>query len=264
MYAVFLVFLVGGLVATMLLAALGGIGSQLHLHAGPMHAHLQIGTHTTTTAGGHAQMLHTGAGQPGAHLPAGDGGTQTHGTIAPAHAAGQQLASWTGAAGWAFSWLSPLTLAAAALGFGAAGLLVSMASQALAVPLAVAGALIAAVAVRALMRAFVRAETPALAATAEGAMGTINAPIREDRAGEVVYTLEGLQRSAPARTLDGVPLPRGARVVIVRRERGMAWVAPLDPLQGTPGSAPPPATAVKRAGEHTFNPTDAQGASDEQ
>jgi hypothetical protein len=165
--------------------------------------------------------------------------------------------------GWTLSWLSPLTLAGAALGFGGAGLIVLPFAPALALPVAIVGAIAGAAAVRAMIAAFMRAETPALEATSEGAMGVINAPIREDRVGEVVYTLEGLQRSAPARALDGMPLPRGARVVIVRRERGMAWVAPLDPLPPVPDGVPPPGETLRKGAEKTFSHVDAQEASQE-
>ena len=149
--------------------------------------------------------------------------------------------------GWTLSWLSPLTLAAGALWFGGAGLvaegLVPAASGTVAVPLAVVAAVLGAALVRAAMAAFVRASTPPLHGDAVGAVGTLSAPIRVDAPGEVLYTLEGLRCSAAARSVDGTPLPRGTTVVIVRRERGIAWVEPLDPLaaltqQSAPARAP--------------------------
>jgi hypothetical protein len=84
--------------------------------------------------------------------------------------------------------------------------------------------------VRMVMNAFIRASVEPLSLTAEGAIGTVNAAIRENGTGEVVFTLEGLQRSIPARSLDGQALPRGTSVVIVRREKGLAYVESLDPL----------------------------------
>jgi hypothetical protein len=92
--------------------------------------------------------------------------------------------------------------------------------------------------VRALMAAFLRADTAPLSAGAEGALGELTAAIRPDGPGEVLYTLEGLHRSAAARSLDGAPLPRGTRVVIVRRERGIAYVTPIDPLEQLAPAAP--------------------------
>jgi hypothetical protein len=69
-----------------------------------------------------------------------------------------------------------------------------------------------------------------LTASAVGAVGVLNARIQPGVVGEVVYDLEGLHRSAPARSEDGSPISRGADVVIVRYERGIAYVSALDPL----------------------------------
>jgi membrane protein implicated in regulation of membrane protease activity len=227
MHAVYLACLFGGLVATVLLAALGAVGGASHaaghLHAGPSHA-LPHG-HAATPA--HGQML------PGHGAQA----SSAHGA-SPAHGAALQMAALPGwlslAAGFTLSWVNPLTIAAAALWFGGAGLIVegALPGAMLVVPLviAVAAALLGAALVRALMAALVRSSTPPLHDGADGALGVINAPIRLDAAGEVVYTLEGLRRSAPARSVDGQPMPRGTNVVILRRERGIALVAPLDPL----------------------------------
>jgi membrane protein implicated in regulation of membrane protease activity len=136
--------------------------------------------------------------------------------------------------GWTLSWLSPLTLAAGALWFGGVGLLAEgllpAAASTVAVLLAVVAAVLGAALVRAAMAAFVRASTPPLHGDAVGAVGTLSAPIRVDAPGEVIYTLEGLRCSAAARSVDGTPLPRGTTVVLVRREQGIAWVEPLDPL----------------------------------
>ena len=136
--------------------------------------------------------------------------------------------------GWTLSWFNPLTLAAGALWFGGAGLLAERllpaAASAVAVLLAVVAAVLGAALVRAAMVAFMRASTPPLRGDAVGAVGTLSAPIRVDAPGEVIYTLEGLRCSAAAHSVDGIPLPHGTTVVIVRCERGIAWVEPLDPL----------------------------------
>ena len=131
--------------------------------------------------------------------------------------------------GWTLSWVSPLTIAAAALWFGAIGLLAG--GGVLGLILAIIAAVIGAMIVRSLLNAFVRASTPPLELTAEGAIATVNATIRPDAPGEVLYTLEGLHRSLPARSEDGQTIPRGTSVVITRREGGFAWVEPLDPVE---------------------------------
>ena len=130
---------------------------------------------------------------------------------------------------WALSWLSPLTLGGFLLLFGGAGLLAG--GSALALPIAVVAGLLGAIAIRSLMSAFVRASTPPLALTAEGAIGTVNATIRAGQTGEVVYTLEGLTRSMPARSDEGGEIPRGAQVVITRTGGGFAYVELLDQLE---------------------------------
>ncbi|HKC75746.1 MAG TPA: hypothetical protein VKF37_16345 [Chloroflexota bacterium] len=227
MHAVFVACLLGGFVATVVLAALGALGAG-HAHAG----------HLTTSGTPHGHL-------PGAHSPHGQAvkGPGLHGaTQTPA--VPHQLAVTLG---WTLSWLSPLTLAAGALWFGGAGLLAEgllpAAATTVAVPLAVVAAVLGAALVRAAMAAFVRASTPPLHGDAVGAVGTLSAPIRVDAPGEVLYTLEGLRCSAAARSVAGTPLPRGTTVVIVRREQGIAWVEPLDPLaalnqQSAPARAP--------------------------
>jgi membrane protein implicated in regulation of membrane protease activity len=121
-------------------------------------------------------------------------------------------------------------LAFAALWFGAGGLLADLTVPAASGPVAVAAAIAGAMMVRLLMAAFARADTQPLSMDAVGAVGVLNAPIRPDGAGEVVYVLEGTHRAATAKSQDGAPLPRGTNVVIVRSERGIAYVSPLDPL----------------------------------
>ena len=218
MHAVYLACLFGGLVATVLFAALGGLAGHGagHLHTG----HSQAGHLPAGPTSGHALPAHVAVG--GHAGTAGHGAAHAHGSVPDQATA---LPGWLSATfGWTLSWLSPLTLAAAALWFGGGGLLTeSVLPAGLA---AVLGAML----VRGVMAAFMRASTPPLRADAVGALGTLSAPIRADALGEVISTLEGLRRSAAARSVDGVPLPRGAGVVIVRRERGIAWVEAIDPL----------------------------------
>lgn len=241
MNTVYLACLFGGLVATVLFAALGALGglaghSAGHLHAGPGQAgHLSSGGPTD----GHALPAHAATGHHAG--AAGHAAAHAHGS-APEQAAA--LPGWLSATfGWTLSWLSPLTLAAAALWFGGAGLLAESVLPAglaaVALLVAIAAAVLGAALVRGVMAAFLRASTPPLRADAVGALGTLSAAIRADAPGEVIYTLEGLRRSAAARSVDGAPLPRGADVVIVRRERGIAWVEAIDPLLALGQDEPP-------------------------
>lgn len=188
MHILFLTCLIGGVVAIVVFGSLAV--------AGAGHGHV-----------GHHGHLH-------------------HGHV---HHAGGHLHDWAGSiVGWTLSWLSPLTLSAALLWFGGAGLLTE--STPLALPTAIVAAIAAAWLVRALMDTLAASSTAPLALTAEGAIGTVNATIRAGGTGEVIYTLEGLHRSMPARSVDGISIPRGASVVITRSASGIAWVEPLDPL----------------------------------
>jgi membrane protein implicated in regulation of membrane protease activity len=212
MHTVYLACLVGGAVATALFALLGVAGGGAHGHLGAGHGHAGVG-HAHGGSGAH------GSGAHGQHAGA------QHG----AHVAG--AGKFAASVGWSLSWLSPLAIAAAALWFGGVGLLTG--GGVLGFILAIIAAVIGALIVRTLFNAFVSSSTPPLELTAEGAVATVNATIRPDAPGEVLYTLEGLHRSLPARSSDGLTIPRGTAVVITRREGGFAWVEPLDPLPAT-------------------------------
>jgi len=245
MHAVFVACLLGGAMATALFAILGFVGGVAghagHAHTGAhgghatAHGHLTHGGDAHPSNGSHATAHHgqsidspgrepTTSGQPSHTVSDGKvlGRSQT--------AVANGTSGMGAALGWVFSWLSPLTIAAAALWFGAGGLLAESAVGPLALLIAVVAAVAGAALIRAALNTFVRASTPPLQMTAEGAIATVNATIRPDAAGEVVYTLEGLHRSLPARSDDGRTISRGTSVVILRSERGMAWVALLDPL----------------------------------
>lgn len=73
----------------------------------------------------------------------------------------------------------------------------------------------------------------------EGTLGRVSLPIGGGRTGEVQYAKGGAIRSEGARSADGEPLPRGAEVVILRYERGIAYVQPLDRLLSERGARPP-------------------------
>lgn len=208
MHAVFVACLVGGAVATALSVLLSAAGGASHGHAGP---------------GGHAHAAHAQAQAHGS-LAGRNGSTHS-----AAHVGGTGRLSF--AAGWTLSWFSPLTLAAAALWFGGIGLIAE--GNQFALILAVLAALAGAALIRGVFGALIRAGTAPLSSTAEGAIATVNATIRPDGLGEVIYTLEGLHRSVAAQSEDGLVIPRGTSVVITRRERGIAWVEPLEPLDNT-------------------------------
>jgi hypothetical protein len=52
----------------------------------------------------------------------------------------------------------------------------------------------------------------------------VSSPIRADGVGEIIYEQMGARRSAPARSEDGVAIPKQEEVFVVRYEKGVAWV----------------------------------------
>ncbi len=121
--------------------------------------------------------------------------------------------------------------------FGGIGYILTAATHLpmlLIVPLAgLAGLFGASLVVLFLFRALLPGQTPALRPEdyrIEGTLGRLTVPIAPKGTGEVVYNKVGVTRSDGARSVDGAPLPRGTEVVVLRYERGIAYVEPLDRL----------------------------------
>ena len=60
----------------------------------------------------------------------------------------------------------------------------------------------------------------------EGTVAEVTIPIKPGMAGEIVYSKGGSRRSDGARSVDGSAIERGTEVVVVRYERGIAYVEP--------------------------------------
>jgi hypothetical protein len=72
-----------------------------------------------------------------------------------------------------------------------------------------------------------------------GVIARVISGVREGGTGEILFSLDGTRRCAAARTETGRPLERGQQVLVLRYERGIAWVRPwteLDDVEalGTP------------------------------
>ena len=86
----------------------------------------------------------------------------------------------------------------------------------------------------------------------EGTLATVSAPLGGARTGEVRYARHGATRCESARSNDGADLPRGTEVVILRYEKGIAYVEPLEKLlaERTPVTdAPDRALDIRRHDE---------------
>jgi hypothetical protein len=66
-----------------------------------------------------------------------------------------------------------------------------------------------------------------------GAVGRISAVIQTGGTGEIVYQQMGALRSAPARSEDGLPIPKQEEVFVVRYEKGIAYVRRWEDGLGT-------------------------------
>ena len=57
-----------------------------------------------------------------------------------------------------------------------------------------------------------------------GAVGRVSSAIRPTGTGEIVYEQLGARRSAPARSEDGIAIPKEEEIFVVRYEKGIAYV----------------------------------------
>ena len=65
-----------------------------------------------------------------------------------------------------------------------------------------------------------------------GVIGRVSGTIRGDGTGEILYSQSGARRSSPARSDNGLPIPRDTEVVVMRYERGVAYVRRWDDVSG--------------------------------
>ena len=181
-----------------LLTFFGGFG---HLHFGHLH-------------GGHLHLGHSHAGHT--HAP---------------HASGRDAS---------ISPLNGFTLMAFLCWFGGTGYLMSrftgvlgLGVFAMAVISGIAGA---AIIFWFLARVLLPNERVLTAEDTEitGVLARVSSPIREGGTGEIAYSQGGARRAAAARSDAGAPIARDVEVVVLRYERGIAYVRPWSELEGPP------------------------------
>jgi membrane protein implicated in regulation of membrane protease activity len=61
-----------------------------------------------------------------------------------------------------------------------------------------------------------------------GVLGRVSSGVRENGTGEMIFLQNGVRRAASARSEDGRPIPKGVEVMVVRYERGIAYVRPWE------------------------------------
>ena len=77
-----------------------------------------------------------------------------------------------------------------------------------------------------LARVLMRKEEPLNPADYDmvGVLGKVTSGIRPSGTGEMLFSQAGARRAAAARSENGLPIPKGAEVVVTRYERGVAYV----------------------------------------
>jgi len=65
-----------------------------------------------------------------------------------------------------------------------------------------------------------------------GVLGKVASAIRQGGTGEILYTRDGARKAAPARSDEGLDIPRETEVVVTRYEKGVAYVRRWDDLSG--------------------------------
>jgi membrane protein implicated in regulation of membrane protease activity len=65
-----------------------------------------------------------------------------------------------------------------------------------------------------------------------GVIGRVSGTIRSEGTGEILYSQNGARCSSPARSDTGEPIARDMEVVVMRYERGVAYVRRWDELAG--------------------------------
>lgn len=63
-----------------------------------------------------------------------------------------------------------------------------------------------------------------------GVLGTVCGTVREGGIGEIVFSQNGVRRSAPVRSEDGLAIPTGVEVVVTEYRDGIAYVRRWDEL----------------------------------
>ncbi len=65
-----------------------------------------------------------------------------------------------------------------------------------------------------------------------GMIGRVSGTIRDNGTGEILFSQNGIRRSSPARSENGEAIARDVEVVVMRYERGIAYVRRWDEVSG--------------------------------
>lgn len=178
------------------------IAGGLDLHGHWPHVHFG-------DAAGHPAGFHTGANHGGAHHAGESISPFNFFTIAV-------FLAWFGGTGYLLTRFSTIVFAL--------GLLIS-------IGVGLAGATIVFLFLAKVLMAADVAADPA-DDRVEGAVGRVSSPIRVEGTGEVIFSQAGRRRACPARADDGNAIDRDTEVVVMRYEKGIAYVRRWEEVSG--------------------------------
>jgi hypothetical protein len=211
--AVFVFCFVFGVAMSLLSLALGALQGGDSGHAlGSDHGHLHLGGEG---AGGDGGGAHSGG--HGGELASVDGGDAQIGHVSPFNL--QTITAFLaffGGSGWVL--------------YGSVGLAPALALVVATVVGIGGGGVVFWFLVKVLI-AGQRFMDPT-ASRMEGTVARVSIPIRADSTGEIMFSRDGTRRSEGARSATGAPIDEGTEVVIVRYERGLAYVEPWATFAG--------------------------------
>ena len=117
--------------------------------------------------------------------------------------------------------------------FGGAGIVLAQVTPLGALPITV-GAIVVGVAggsaVNRFVRSLLRRERPLQPSSIVGKVAKVTSPIRAAGTGEIVYSLHGTRHAEAARAESGAAIEKGTQVVVIRHEKGIAYVSTWDEL----------------------------------
>lgn len=242
MFTIYLVCFLAG-VGFSALSLLTMFAHGFHHHGGSHGHHGHHAGHHA--AQGHQQHAGLKAGlKPGLHTAA----AQQHQPGIVKATAQRAVAEVAEASDTATPWLLRINITAIVLFlaiFGGVGLLLEDKHELTSiVAAAIAGAcgLAGSAAVNRILATIIAKEHPLEPVTFTGTVAQVTMPIREGGGtGEIVYTLDGTRRCSGARSDDGTAITKGSEVVIVRYDKGIAYVAAFD--ENAPATISPTTTS---------------------
>lgn len=213
--AVFVFCFVFGVATSLLSLALGALHGADGGHAlgGDHGGGLHLGGEGAGGHGGEALV----AGDAGGDLAAAEGGDAHAGHVSPLNL--QTITAFLaffGGVGWVL--------------YGSVGLAPALALIAATIAGVIGGGVVFVFLVKVLV-AGQRFMDPSLSQM-EGTVAQVSIPIRAGGTGEIVYAREGVRHSEGARSASGQAIDAGTEVVVVRYERGLAYVEPWTSYTG--------------------------------